>query len=170
MGHQTTHYALRYHTIVWTIALCHSLGHQCSVWDTTVRATKPWIVLNNPPFSLACSLVLHNGLGTWELMVNVEIALKWKHSVAGKTIQQQRQPSWDLNWRGRGGGKISTEGGSQCDDKAGQSTIWTAGQKHFFWINMETQEVPILGFEDKEDVQWHWTWRKRQYMLHEICL
>ena len=31
-----------------------------------------------------CSLVLHNGLGTWDAMVDVEIALKWKHSAAGK--------------------------------------------------------------------------------------
>ena len=62
---------------------------------------------------------------------------------SGKTIQhQQRQPSWDLNWREREvferwvGGKISTPVlltviSAQCDDKAGQSTIWRVGQKDF---------------------------------------
>lgn len=76
----------------------------------------------------------------------------------GKTIQhQQRQPSWDLNWREREvferwvGGKISTPVllsvisvlSAQCDDKAGQSTIWRVGQKHFsldeHWDNYNFQ-------------------------------
>ena len=82
----------RYRSLLWDIApiaLC-AMTIQCR---TQKCGTTHSLVWEAPP------LVWHNGLGTWAGLANVEITLKWKHSAAGKTIQQQRQPSWDLNWR-----------------------------------------------------------------------
>ena len=87
------HYiCLRYRSLLWDIALVALCATtiQCR---TQKYGTTHSLVWEAPP------LVWHNGLGTWAGLANVEITLKWKHSAAGKTIQHQRQPSWDLNWR-----------------------------------------------------------------------
>ena len=88
------HYVcLRYRSLLWDIApmaLC-ATTIQCRTQKCGTTHSLVW--------EAPSPLIWHNGLGTWDGLANVEITLKWKHSAAGKTIQQQRQPSWDLNWR-----------------------------------------------------------------------
>ena len=134
----------RYRSLLWDIApiaLC-ATTIQCR---TQKCGTTHSLVWEAPP------LVWHNGLGTWAGLANVEITLKWKHSAAGKTIQQQRQPSWDLNWR------------RLADNRSRLGSCWENIHSTYRGIHRvgsyRSLVLPYLVTE-RDDMSW-WRWPRK---------